>query len=75
MQPTSDPIALVGIAEITDLLLRITQGGVQHLTYRRDFPEPLAELIGGEVWNRDEVTAWITAHPDALAEVFSTPTA
>jgi hypothetical protein len=42
MQPASDPIALVGIAEITDVLLRITLGGVQHLTYRRDFPEPLA---------------------------------
>ena len=72
IQEASAPIALVGIVEITDMLIRITQSGIQSLTFRDDFPAPLAELIGGEVWNSDEITDWMAAHPEALADIFQT---
>jgi hypothetical protein len=54
------------------MLIRITQSGIQSLTFRDDFPAPLAELIGGEVWHRESVTNWITEHPEAVAEIFRT---
>ena len=66
----SDRITLIGMTEITDMLIRITRGGAQNLTYRDDFPTPVAELIGGEVWQLEEVTDWISAHPEVLAETF-----
>jgi hypothetical protein len=66
----SRTLALVGKAEIADMLIRITQSGIQSLTFRDDFPAPLAELIGGEVWNHDEVVDWIISHPEALVDIF-----
>jgi len=37
---------------------------------QRDFPEAIAELVGGEVWLREDVEAWIADHSAALADVF-----
>jgi hypothetical protein len=68
--PEKEPLTLVGIAEIAEMLMRITHRGINTLTFRDDFPPPLAELISGEVWNHDDVTNWIAAHPEAVAEIF-----
>ena len=63
------PIFLVGVSEIHDLLLRISRERVEGLTCRDDFPEPAAELLGGDVWLREEVEAWIDERGDILAEI------
>ena len=65
----SAPLSLVGIPEISDLLVRITRQCVLELTLRSDFPEPTAELAAGEVWCREDVEAWIDEHPAAVADV------
>lgn len=48
---------LVGIAEIAQLL-EISTRRVDVLSRQRDFPEPVASLIGGRVWLRDDVEQW-----------------
>lgn len=65
----STRVPLAGIEEILDLLVRISRERVQELTFRSDFPEPVAELADGDVWLRDDVEAWIHEHGDALASV------
>lgn len=66
----SAPIPLVGIPEISDLLVQITRQCVLELTLRSDFPEPAAELAAGEVWCREDVDAWIDEHREAVADMF-----
>ena len=64
------PVAFVGIAEIRDLLLDISEQRVEHLTFRSEFPEPTAELAAGDLWRREDVEAWISQHADIVADVF-----
>ena len=57
-----DPDKLMGSAEI-----RIALGGVGEtrglqITGRPDFPRPLKRLAMGQVWDGDEVEAWIAEH-------------
>lgn len=63
-------LPLVGMAEIGDLLVRISKESVLGLTLRTDFPEPVAELAEGDVWCRDDVLSWIDGHRDAVAAMF-----
>jgi prophage regulatory protein len=60
---------LAGIDEILVLLVRISRERVRELTFRSDFPEPAAELAGGDVWHRADVEAWIDEHGDAVADM------
>lgn len=48
---------LMGIAEIR-ALLGISRQRADQLTRRADFPEPVAELGMGKVWEGDAVRAW-----------------
>ena len=48
---------LVGVAEIADML-GVTRQRVHQLMQAPDFPNPVAELSAGRIWNRDEVEAW-----------------
>jgi hypothetical protein len=61
---------LVGLSEIHDLLVRVTREFVEQLTCGGDVPEPAAELIGGAIWFREDVEAWIDGHGDVLANLF-----
>lgn len=63
-------LPLVGVAEIGDILVRISKESVLGLTFRADFPEPYAELAEGDVWCRDDVVSWIDGHRDAVAAMF-----
>ena len=59
-QEAAGPVTLVGINEITDILVRVTQDGIRSLTFRDDFP---ALLISRTVlspcvgWSRQPVLA------------------
>jgi prophage regulatory protein len=60
---------LVGRAELLQLL-GVSPTRLVQLTSRPeyDFPEPVAELIGGKIWLLDDVKAWAktqgrTLHP------------
>jgi hypothetical protein len=64
---------LAGIDEILDLLVKFSRDRVRGLTFRSDFPEPVAELAEGDVWYRDDVEAWIRQHGDAVADVLRQP--
>jgi prophage regulatory protein len=66
----SAPPALAGTEEILALLVKISRQGVRELTFRSDFPEPLAELAEGDVWFLEDIKAWINGHGDAVADVF-----
>lgn len=65
----STPPSLAGIDEILDLLVKISRERVLRLSFRSDFPEPVAELAEGDVWHRDEVEAWINEHGDVVADM------
>ena len=55
---------LVGTSEIADLL-GVSRQRVHQLTARDDFPEPLARLQAGAIWDREAVLAWIRTHRPA----------
>ncbi len=48
---------LGGVAEVADLLL-ITKSALAYRRRNHDFPEPLAELACGPIWNMDEIDAY-----------------
>lgn len=49
--------ALVGTAEISELL-GVSRQRVHQLTSAEDFPEPVARLSAGAIYDRSEVEAW-----------------
>jgi predicted DNA-binding transcriptional regulator AlpA len=51
---------LVGIAEIADLL-GVSRQRAHKLSQRPDFPEPVARLSAGLIWERADVVRWIAA--------------
>jgi prophage regulatory protein len=52
------PTKLVGPAEIGIMLGGLSRQRVYQLTSRGDFPEPVAVLSNGKVWNHSDVRAW-----------------
>jgi prophage regulatory protein len=48
---------LMGTSEIAELL-GVTNQRVDQLARRADFPEPVAVLAAGRIWNRADVEAW-----------------
>lgn len=56
-------MALVGVAEIAEML-GVSRARVTQLaqTYE-DFPEPEAELAAGRIWSRTAIESWIRDHP------------
>jgi prophage regulatory protein len=49
---------LVGAAEIGMLLGGLSRQRVYQLTTRDDFPEPVAVLASGKIWNYTDITAY-----------------
>jgi hypothetical protein len=71
-EPTpSAPVPLAGIDEILALVVKISRERVRDLTFRSDFPEPVAELAEGDVWHLEDVEAWISEHYDAVIEMLN----
>jgi prophage regulatory protein len=58
----------MGTAEIRIRLGGISAQRVDTITRKPSFPRPVATLIMGRVWHRDEVEAWIREHRPKLAE-------
>lgn len=56
--------AVVGVSEIAELLGVTSQRAGQITRDHSDFPEPVATLAAGRVWDREAVQAWIEQHPD-----------
>jgi prophage regulatory protein len=56
--------SVVGISEIARLLGVTPQRAGQITRDHADFPEPVAALAAGRVWEAEAVQAWIAAHPD-----------
>lgn len=48
---------LIGPKEISELL-GVSSQRVSQLTKRADFPEPVARLAMGQIWDAAEVRAW-----------------
>lgn len=61
---TVDPDRLMGHAEIR-LRLGVGETRVRQITGRPDFPRPVKRLIMGQIWDGDQVEAWIAAHRKA----------
>jgi predicted DNA-binding transcriptional regulator AlpA len=55
------PQRLAGLAEVAELL-GVTKRSASRYTRRPDFPEPLARLSSGPIWNAAEVEAWGGEH-------------
>lgn len=51
-------LRVMGAAEIADRL-KVTRQRAYQITARRDFPEPIATLAMGQVWDTEDVEAWI----------------
>ena len=52
------PQELVGLAEIA-ALLEVSRSRADQLARTKGFPDPIAELSAGRVWNLSDVRAWI----------------
>jgi hypothetical protein len=48
---------VVGLAEIAELL-DVSKDSVLNYAKRADFPEPLARLAAGPVWERRKIEKW-----------------
>lgn len=57
----------MGAAEIAERL-GVTRQRAYQITARRDFPEPIAHLAMGQVWETSDVEAWIRERRPELAE-------
>lgn len=53
---------LVGTAEIRIRLGGISPQRVDAITRKPTFPAPVATLVMGRVWRRDDVERWIREH-------------
>ena len=50
---------LVGVPEIADEL-GVSRTRVYQLTARKDFPKPVAKLMMGTIWKRQDIQRWAT---------------
>ncbi len=48
---------LVGVAEIAEMI-GVSKQRVHQLASREDFPRPVASLIAGTIWRRDDIVDW-----------------
>jgi predicted DNA-binding transcriptional regulator AlpA len=58
---------VMGAAEIAERL-GVTRQRAYQITSRRDFPEPIAHLAMGQVWETKDVEAWIRVRRPELAD-------
>lgn len=58
---------VMGAAEIAERL-GVTRQRAYQITARRDFPEPIAHLAMGQVWDTRDVEEWIKERRPELAE-------
>jgi hypothetical protein len=57
-----DPAKLMGAAEIRTALGGVGETRGIQITSRPDFPRPIRTLRMGQIWDGDEVEAWIAEH-------------
>jgi predicted DNA-binding transcriptional regulator AlpA len=56
-----DAPRLAGLAEVAEIL-EVSKWSALHYSKRDDFPEPLARLASGPVWDAAEIAAWGAEH-------------
>lgn len=61
-------IRLYGAGEIQERL-GVSRTRAYQVISRRDFPEPVAELMMGKVWLAEDVEAWIKLRRPHLTDV------
>jgi prophage regulatory protein len=59
---------LWGSEEIRRALGGVSRARAYQITSRKGFPDPVAELRSGRVWDAEKVKAWITANRHAVDE-------
>lgn len=57
-------VSVVGISEVAALLGVSRQRAAQIAADHSDFPQPIAQLRSGRIWEEAAVRAWVVAHPD-----------
>jgi chromosome partitioning protein len=62
----SNEAGIVGVSEIAELAGFTRQAILNWRTRYEDFPQPLAELKSGPIWQLSEVIKWASAHDIAL---------
>ncbi len=58
---------VMGASEIADWL-KVSRQRAYQITARRNFPEPIAYLAMGQVWETRDVEAWIRKYRPELLE-------
>ena len=53
---------LVGVAEIAELLGISRQRVNRIVQTHRDFPDPVATLTAGRIWQRADIEKWASGH-------------
>lgn len=53
-------VDLMGLTEIAEML-GVSRQRIDQLAHTDDFPEPVAELAAGRIWERADVEAWARA--------------
>ncbi|MGH7693090.1 MAG: DNA-binding protein [Candidatus Dormibacteria bacterium] len=57
-------MSVVGISEVGTILGVSRQRAAQIAAEHSDFPQPIAQLRSGRVWDEAAVRAWVADHPD-----------
>nr|MDT0658492.1 hypothetical protein [Micromonospora sp. DSM 115978] len=65
---------LVGVDEIRAMLGGLSRQRTTEIVNRKGFPDPLAVLAAGRIWDRDEVAGWIAKHRPNQASGNTSPT-
>ena len=60
-------LRVMGAAEIAERL-KVSRQRVYQLTSRKGFPDPVAHLAMGQVWETVDVERWIAEHRPELNE-------
>jgi predicted DNA-binding transcriptional regulator AlpA len=57
-------LRVMGAAEIADRL-RVSRQRVYQITSRKGFPDPIAHLAMGQVWDTEDIETWVAENrPD-----------
>lgn len=61
-------LRLWGSEEIRRALGGVSRARAYQITTRKGFPDPVADLANGRVWDATQVEAWIAVNRQVIAE-------
>jgi predicted DNA-binding transcriptional regulator AlpA len=61
---TDEPLDLVGMSDVAKML-GVSRSRADQLARQVDFPQPIAQLSGGRIWQRTQIEEWMATRDTA----------